>query len=68
MTDIVLNVEGMTCMHCKASVEKAVKGLAGVQSAAVDLAKKNVTVVYDGGRLSVDAIKEAITDAGYDLV
>ncbi len=55
-------------MHCKGSVEKAVKALVGVQSAVVDLGQKNVTVVYDAGKLSVEAIKEAISDAGYDVV
>ena len=35
--DWVMKVSGMTCEHCKRTVEKALLGVAGVVSAAVDL-------------------------------
>jgi Cu+-exporting ATPase len=63
--ETVIKVEGMMCKHCKAHVEKACMGVAGTVSAEVDLAAKNVTVV---GTASVDALKAAITEAGYDVV
>ena len=44
MSDTVLTIEGMTCMHCKMRVEKALKGVPGVTSAQVDLAKKQAVV------------------------
>lgn len=31
MEQVVINVEGMTCMHCKMAVEKALKGVPAVQ-------------------------------------
>ena len=34
----ILEIEGMSCNHCKASVEKALKGIAGVESVDIDLA------------------------------
>lgn len=43
MTKIVA-VEGMMCPHCKASVEKALKAVAGVEDAVADLEKKTATV------------------------
>ena len=63
--ETVIKVEGMMCKHCKAHVEKACMGVAGTVSAEVDLAAKNVTVV---GTASVEALKAAITEAGYDVI
>jgi copper chaperone len=39
MSETVLKIEGMTCMHCKMSIEKALKVVTGVTDAEVDLAK-----------------------------
>ncbi|UVI30790.1 copper chaperone CopZ [Paenibacillus spongiae] len=60
-----LKVEGMSCGHCVASVEGAVKKLGA--SAKVDLAGKQVAVDYDSSKVSLDAIKEAIEDQGYSV-
>ncbi|AIQ62123.1 Copper chaperone CopZ [compost metagenome] len=66
MTNVVLNVEGMSCGHCVSAVEKAVGNLGA--SAKVDLAAKTVAVDFDESKLSVSAIKDAIEDQGYDVV
>lgn len=66
MANAVLNVEGMTCGHCVSTVEKAV-GSAGA-SGKVDLASKKVTVQYDESKVTLDAVKAAIEDQGYDVV
>ncbi|RKP58052.1 copper chaperone [Cohnella endophytica] len=66
MSTITLKVQGMSCGHCVNSVEGAVKGLGA--NAKVDLASGSVTVDYEAAKLSVDAIKEAIEDQGYDVV
>jgi Cu+-exporting ATPase len=55
-------VDGMMCPHCKARVEQVCKGFAGVTDAVVDLQDKSVTVTGDP---DIEAIKKAITDAGY---
>jgi copper chaperone CopZ len=54
-------VEGMKCMHCKASVEKALKAVPGVTDAEVDLEAKTARIVLredvaDG--ILMDAVKE----------
>ena len=67
MDKITLNVDGMSCGHCKAAVEKALKGLDGVQAAEADLAAKTVTVTYDANKANRDALAAAITDAGYEV-
>ncbi|WP_258358871.1 copper ion binding protein [Moorella sulfitireducens (nom. illeg.)] len=67
MAEAVLQVEGMSCNHCKMSVEKALKGLAGVTAAAVDLAAKTARVTYDPGKVTLEEMKRAITGAGYEV-
>ena len=63
--EMVIKVEGMMCNHCKAHVEKACMQVNGTQSAVVDLQAKQVTVT---GTASLEDLKRAITDAGYDVV
>ncbi len=65
MSDTILKIEGMTCMHCKMRVEKALKGVPGVTSAQVDLAKKEAVVA---GSAEQAAMTKAVTDAGYKVV
>ncbi|MRG87362.1 copper chaperone CopZ [Salinibacillus xinjiangensis] len=62
-----LNVQGMSCGHCKMSVEGALKNLDGVSAAEVNLDAGNVDVTYDDSKITVDAMKEAIEDQGYDV-
>jgi copper chaperone len=66
MTTTTLNVQGMSCGHCVNSVESAVKNLGAV--AMVDLATNSVTVDFDETKISLEAIKEAIEEQGYDIV
>ena len=61
----VIKVEGMMCKHCKAHVEKACKGVPGTVDAVVDLEAKNVSVT---GTASVENLKAAIVEAGYEVV
>ena len=61
--DIVLRVEGMSCNHCKMSVEKAAGSVDAVTSAVVDLDRKEVALSMTSDKL--DAVKAAIAEAGY---
>ncbi len=63
----VLVVEGMSCGHCKAAVEKALKSVTGVENAVVDLNSKTAEVTLTG-EVSGDALSKAVTDAGYEVV
>lgn len=62
-----INVAGMSCNHCKMSIENALKTLDGVTSAEVDLAASKVAVKFDEGKTSFDVLKNAIEDAGYEV-
>ena len=59
------DVTGMTCSACSAHVEKAVNKLEGVNRAEVSLMTNSMTVDYDEGALSPDAIIQAVVRAGY---
>jgi len=52
MKQVILPVTGMTCANCVATIERNVKKLDGVQSAAVNLASERATVVFDPARLT----------------
>jgi copper chaperone len=62
-----LNVQGMSCGHCKASVEGALQKLDGVSAADVNLEAGTVVVSYDEVNVTVDTMVEAIEDQGYDV-
>ncbi len=65
MSDMVLNIEGMTCMHCKMRVEKALKGVPGVTGAQVDLVKKQAVVAGSADRAGM---AKAVAEAGFKVV
>ena len=60
----VLEVPEMSCGHCKETIEAAVRKVDGVESAAVDLEVKSVTVT---GSADTHALERAIEEAGYNV-
>ncbi len=60
-----MNIEGMSCNHCKMSVEKALSALGGVESAQVDLEKK--IAVVKGSQLDDTAMTQAVTEIGFEV-
>lgn len=63
----VINVNGMMCEHCKATVEKVTRGVEGVSNSEVNLDAKNVTIEHSADT-DLEKVKKAITDAGYEVV
>lgn len=59
-------IEGMSCGHCSARVEKALNALEGV-SATVDLENKCAEITVDGA-VSNETLTKAVTDAGYEVL
>lgn len=62
---VVLNVEGMTCNHCRMLVENNLKKTPGVRDARVDLEAKTVTAEFDPATTSRDQLANVIEKAGY---
>lgn len=67
MTSRVLQVEGMSCGHCVATIEKVVGGVAGVRSVAVNLEKGEVAIDFDEAKTGIDRISAKIKEAGYEV-
>ena len=63
----IVKVEGMSCGHCAARVEKALAAVPGVNEAKVDLDSKTARVTLTAA-VSDDALKAAVSDAGYDPI
>lgn len=63
-----LKVEGMSCGHCRAAVETALKTLDGVNDVEVQLETGKVIVDYDEGAAAEHELAEAIKNAGYEVV
>ena len=64
----IIAVRGMTCASCETHVEVALRKVPGVVSADADYKKKNVTVTYSPGQVTIKQIREAIAATGYELI
>ena len=65
MTKTIL-VEGMSCEHCVKAVKAALSELTEVNSVEVDLSLKKVVV--EGENLVEEKLREAIDEAGYEVL
>ncbi|MBL9051182.1 MAG: copper-translocating P-type ATPase [Tabrizicola sp.] len=63
-TTIALPITGMTCASCSGRVERALKAVPGVTTAAVNLATETAEV---HGTVDVAALIDAVTKTGYGV-
>ncbi len=63
----ILNVTGMSCMHCQNAVVKALKAVNGVDEVFVDLNTGKVTVECQPSVKSRQLV-DAIAEAGYTVI
>lgn len=68
MEKAIIHVEGMSCEHCVKAVKQAVSALSGVSHVDVELVNKKVAVAYDAAQVTLETIKAAIDDQGYEVV
>ncbi|MBR2193562.1 MAG: heavy-metal-associated domain-containing protein [Bacteroidaceae bacterium] len=61
---MVYTVKGMSCNHCKASVEKAISGVEGVEKVEVDLTKG---IAYVEGKHDIQAALDAVNAIGFNI-
>lgn len=62
---IIYRINGMTCNHCKASVEKAIGALDNIEDVVVDLGSKTASVK---GNPDDEAVKKAVEEIGFEYV
>jgi copper chaperone len=60
----ILNVPSMSCGHCTATIEKAIKAIDPTASISCDIGTHNVDV---DSFLTQRALSEAISGAGYEV-
>ena len=65
--NVIVNVNGMNCNHCKMAVEKALNSVDGVVSAEVSLEAKNAKVVLSKD-VDDNALLNVVNEAGFEAV
>lgn len=63
-----LNIGGMHCASCSASLERGLKKLDGVQEAAVNLATEKARVTFDDEILKYAAIDKCVKNLGFKII
>lgn len=67
MTERTIKVNGMMCEHCEMHVKKALEAIDGIDAASADHKKGEVKLTLSKA-VADDAMKAAVTDAGYEFV
>jgi copper chaperone len=67
MTTTRSDVPGITCDHCRNTIDRAVRPLPGVHGVHVDVPAKSVTVEHDVDAAPYVTLAEVIEDEGYDV-
>ena len=67
LTQVHLDVKGMTCEGCENAVVAGIKKLEGIQEATASHTAEEAVIVYDSTIITVNAISDAIADAGYNV-
>ncbi len=62
----VIHIDGMSCVHCAAKVEKALAALSGVADVKVDLEKKTATVKLKKD-IDSQTLKSTVENLGYSV-
>ena len=65
--EITLPVAGMFCAACVGKVEKALKGLPGVESVTVNLTAEKAGIAFDASVCTIDDMERVISDIGYEV-
>ena len=63
---VVISTPTVQCEKCKTRIENYVSREEGVKTVVVDIKKKTTTVTYVYDRISIEEIKAAIANVGYD--
>lgn len=67
MSQKVIEIEGMKCEHCQATVEKALRTIGNVTDVVVSLDNKTAAI-ESVGDVDDEIVKKLIKDAGFEVV
>ncbi len=68
MTRKLLVVPDISCEHCERAITQALTPLQGVESVAVDIPQRQVSVEFDEGSIGIDRITEVLRDEDYPVL
>ena len=66
MSSVTIPVKGMSCGGCVSGVEQALSALPGVAKVEVSLEGASAAVEFDEAQVSMEQIKGAVMDAGFE--
>ncbi|HUH79389.1 MAG TPA: heavy metal translocating P-type ATPase, partial [Methanoregula sp.] len=66
--EVTVKVGGMVCATCVQTIEAALRALPGVATAVVNLATEKAFVTYNPSLSSIEDMRKAIEDAGYQYL
>lgn len=62
-----LNVPGISCDHCKSTIEGAVGQLDGIEAVEVDIDRRIVAIDFDHTAVTLPEIVAVLDEAGYEV-
>ena len=68
MQSTQIKINGMTCMGCVNSVKTVLEKMSGVNDVDVSLDKALAIIQYDAEKACIDQLKQAMQDAGFEVV
>lgn len=66
MKEIILNIEGMHCEGCSNRLRKVLENLDGIISVSISLEDKIAELEIDETEISIEEIKDEISEAGFE--
>jgi Cu+-exporting ATPase len=67
VSEATVNIGGMHCANCVASVEKGIKELDGIQTVVVSLEDSTAKVSFDPAKVDLVKINAAVEGRGYSV-
>jgi len=67
MMTTTIHIRGMSCNHCVQAVTKALRDLPGLKNIEINL-RSGTAVLQHLGTLDMNAVRDKIEKAGYELV
>lgn len=64
---VTLNVSGLKCGGCESNVKNKLNTVEGVQFVDASSKENSVTVEFEESKTSLEAISQAITEAGFTV-
>ncbi|MEO8970572.1 MAG: cation transporter, partial [Ktedonobacteraceae bacterium] len=64
-SEVVFDLEGMTCASCAMRIEKGLKKVPGVKDASVNLATEKATVTFDPAQTGIEQMVQKVDTVGY---